>query len=148
MRETTTQKAIIDYLKKIGWGTSIDANELKEHGVDIRVRYDRYPRYWWIEVKGDPSTKAKYPDGQRHKYFEVAIGQIITRMHLKAKYRFGIGFPESFKDLVKEHLTYNVCTQLNLYVFLVANKNNVELLDWRDIKAQHDQKNVRRKNNR
>jgi len=59
--EDFVQKSLIKYLKQNGWGKSLKSSELWEQGVDIKVRNDKFARYWLIEAKGDPSIKAKSP---------------------------------------------------------------------------------------
>lgn len=140
LTEDFVQEQIIKHLTSNGWSTSLKAKTLKEHGVDIKVRNDKVSRYWLIEVKGDASPTAKYPKSHREVNFNLAIGQIITRMQTtgtrayKYRYKYGIGYPASFKDLVMRRLPYDVCDKLNLYVFLVDENGAVEMLGWRDLK--------------
>jgi len=140
LREKFVQDSIIEYLYKNGWSKKMRAKGLKEHGVDIKVQNDKVSRYWLIEVKGDASPKAKYPRSHREVNFNLAIGQIITRMHTtggrsyKYRYKYGIGYPSTFKDIVTRRLPYDVCDKLNLYIFFVDAKGNVEMLDWKKLK--------------
>lgn len=140
LTEDFVQKQIIQYLNKNGWNTSLKSKGLKEHGVDIKVRNNKFSRYWLIEVKGDASPNAKYPRSHREVHFNLALGQIITRMQTngvrtyKYRYKYGIGYPESFKNLVLRRLPYDVCDKLNLYIFFVGEKGTVEMLTWKDLK--------------
>lgn len=140
LTEDFVQEQIIMYLTNNGWSTSLKSKSLKEHGVDIKVRNDKFSRYWLIEVKGDASQNAKYPKSHREVNFNLAVGQIVTRMQTtgarvyKYRYKYGIGYPASFKDLVIRRLPYDVCDKLNLYVFLVDESGTVEKLGWRDLK--------------
>lgn len=140
LSEDFVQEKIIEYLKKEGWSTSLRAKGLKEHGVDIKVRNDKFSRYWLIEVKGDASPKAKYPRSHREVNFNLALGQIITRMQTggakgyKYRYKYGVGYPASFKEHVLRRLAYDVCDKLNLYVFFANEEGLVEVYDWKKIR--------------
>lgn len=139
LSEEFVQKSIIEYLSRNGWGTLLKIKTTKEHGVDIKVRNNRFARYWLIEVKGDASKTAKYPRSHREVHFNLALGQILTRMGSQGKrgykygYKYGVGYPASYRDLVIRRLPYAVCFKLNLYVFLVSVNGSVELLKWRDL---------------
>lgn len=140
LTEPFVQDNIIYYLKKQGWNSSLKSKGLNEIGVDIKVRNNKFSRYWLIEVKGDPSEKVKSPSGSRNSSFNSALGQIVTRMHTNRKraykygYKYGVGFPSSFRKMVLKKLPYDVCDKLNLYVFFVNSKGEVEELDHRKIK--------------
>lgn len=140
MTEDFVQEAIIKYLTKNGWNTNLKSKTLKEHGVDIKVRNNKFARYFLIEVKGDAGPNAKYPRSHREVHFNLALGQIITRMKTdgrrayKYRYKYGVGYPVSFKDLVVRRLPYDVCDKLNLYVFFVDDNKRVEVLSWKDLK--------------
>lgn len=144
LTEDFVQKQIIQYLIKNGWNTSLKSKNLKEHGVDIKVRNDKFSRYWLIEVKGNASPNAKFPKSHREVHFNLALGQIITRMQTngvrayKYRYKYGIGYPESFKNLVLRRLPYDVCDKLNLYIFFVNEKGTVEMLTWKDLKKSQN----------
>jgi len=140
LTEDFVQAKIIEYLTNHGWSKSLRSKTLKEHGVDIKVRNDKVSRYWLIECKGDASPTAKYPKSHREVNFNLALGQIITRMQTmgtrayKYRYKYGVGYPTSFKEIVLRRLSYDVCDKLNLYVFFVNEAGVVELFDWRNIK--------------
>jgi len=144
LTEDFVQEKIIDHLKSEGWSTSLRAKNLKEHGVDIKVRNDKFSRYWLIECKGDASPKAKYPRSHREVNFNLALGQIITRMQTngtrsyKYRYKYGVGYPASFKEIVLRRLSFDVCDKLNLYVFFVQESGEVEQYDWRSIKEYQE----------
>ncbi len=144
LTEDFVQAKIIEYLKSQGWSKSLKAKNLKEHGVDIKVRNDKFARYWLIEVKGDASPRAKYPRSHREVNFNLALGQIITRMQTngargyKYRYKYGVGYPSSFKELVLRRLSFDVCDKLNLYIFFVDENGAVEQYDWKDIKGYQD----------
>jgi hypothetical protein len=139
--EDFVQKTLIKYLELNGWSKSLKGAELWEHGVDIKVRNNKFSRYWLIEVKGDPSLKVKSPSGSQSSSFNSALGQIITRMHrngargYKYGYKYGIAFPNSFKKMVIRKMPFDVMDKLNLYLFFVDDLENVEEIDWKQLKA-------------
>ncbi len=140
LTEDFVQDCVVKYLAEKGWGKSLKAANLWEQGVDIKVRNDRYARYWLIEVKGDPSIKVKSPAGSRSSSFNSAVGQIITRMHTNGKsmykyrYKYGVAFSMYFYDMVIRKLPYDVMNKLNLYVFFVDKKGEVLEIDHREMK--------------
>jgi len=140
LTETFVQESLVRYLADNGWNGSLKGAELWEHGVDIKVRNDKFSRYWLIEVKGDPSAKVKNPSGSRSSSFNSALGQIITRMNRSGKrsykygYKYGIAFPASFRKMAIKKLPFDVMDKLNLYLFFVDSKSNVEEIDWKTMK--------------
>lgn len=140
LTEKFVQDSIIEYLFRKGWSRNLRSKTEKEHGVDIKVRNNKFSRYWLIEVKGDASSEAKYPSSHREVNFNLALGQILTRMKsdgkrgYKYRYKYGVGYPVSFKDLILRRLPFDVCDKLNLFVFLVNESGKVELYDWKQLK--------------
>lgn len=140
LSEKFVQDAIVEYISRKGWSRNLRAKGLKEHGPDIKVRNNKYSRYWLIEVKGDASLEAKYPRSHIEVNFNLALGQIITRMGssgkrgYKYRYKYGVGYPASFKKVVLRRLPYDVCDKLNLYVFFVNSNKVVEMYDWKRIR--------------
>lgn len=138
--EDFVQSHLIKHLELKGWSKSLKSAELWEQGVDIKVRNDRFSRYWLIEAKGDPSMKVKNPSGSMSSSFNSAVGQIITRMHregargYKYGYKYGIAFPSSFRKMVLRKIPFDVMDKLNLYVFFVDGSGEVEEIDWKSIK--------------
>ncbi len=145
LTEKFVQDSIIEYLFRKGWSRNLRSRSVDEHGVDIKVRNNNFARYWLIECKGDASKLAKYPRSHREVCFNLALGQIVTRMKSNGKrgykygYKYGVGFSSAFEDLVIRRLPFNVADKLNLYVFLVDSKGKVTLYDWRKLK-QHQLK--------
>lgn len=140
LTEDFVQKNLIIYLEQEGWSTSLKSAELWEHGVDIKVRNNKFSRYWLIEAKGDPSESVKSPGGSRSSSFNSALGQIVTRMHRDGKrvykygYKYGIAFPISFKTMAIKKLPFDVMDKLNLFLFFVDAKGEVEVIDWKLMK--------------
>ncbi|MCF7843516.1 hypothetical protein K9M47_01315 [Candidatus Gracilibacteria bacterium] len=139
--EDFVQIALIKHLEVNGWSKSLQSSELWEQGVDIKVRNNKYSRYWLIEAKGDPSIKVKNPSGSQSSSFNSALGQIITRMHRNGKsgykygYKYGVAFPASFRKMVLRKIPFDVMDKLNLYLFFVDKTGNVEELDWKKVKV-------------
>ncbi len=140
IKEDFVQNSVIKHLQKNGWSKSLQSKELWEQGVDIKVRNDKFSRYWLIEAKGDPSIKVKSPLGSMSSSFNSALGQIITRMHTNGKrgykyrYKYGIAFPLSFKKMVSRKTPFDVMDKLNLYLFFVDKFGCVEEISWKQIK--------------
>lgn len=151
MTEPFVREKIEGYLKEKGWGDNLQKCDLRSRGVDIRVKKEKpkkYGRYWLIEAKGDPGPNVRSPSGSRSSSFNSAVGQIITRMHTKRKkykqgyhgFKYGIGFPSSFKRKVLNNLPYYVSEKLNIYVFFVNSRGKVEEYDHNKIKDFQNKK--------
>lgn len=93
MKERFVRRAIINYLSRKGWDRGLREKETAEHGVDIKVRHNKYGRYFFIETKGE--SKSKSANSYRETAFVYSLGQIVTRMKSGARYYYGIGLPES-----------------------------------------------------
>lgn len=151
IKEPFVINSLIEYLRLNGWSKSLRSAELWEQGVDIKVRNDRFSRYWLIEAKGDPSEEVKSPGGSMSSSFNSAVGQIITRMHSKGKrgykyrYKYGVSFPASFRKMILKKMPFDVMDKLNLYLFFVNKTNrigeNVEEIDWKKLKDIKFKKN-------
>jgi hypothetical protein len=139
LSEKFVQDSIVEYLFRKGWSRNLRKKTEKEKGVDIKVRHNKYARYWLIETKGE-SKNAKNPYSSLESNFYHALGQIISRMWTRGKrgykygYKYGVGYPCSLRNKVMKNLPYDVCDKLNLYVFLVDSQKKVELLDWKKLK--------------
>jgi hypothetical protein len=140
IKEDFVQKRLITYLEKQGWSKSLQSAELWEHGVDIKVRNNKFSRYWLIEAKGDPSESVKSPGGSRSSSLNSALGQILTRMHRNGKrvykygYKYGIALPHSFRGMAIKKIPFDVMDKLNLFIFFVDSRGVVEEIDWKTMK--------------
>jgi hypothetical protein len=133
MDEKFIRRAVINYLSKIGYDRRLREKETHEHGLDIKVRHNQYPRYFLVEVKGDPDIKkVKHLHSRREVSFVYALGQIVSRMGYKAKYKYGLGFPEGYFNKIKTRMSPILLKKLNLYVFLVNEKGKVKEINWRN----------------
>lgn len=122
MKEEFVQKNILNYLKKIGFSKNLKESKLHGHGVDIKVRHEKYGRYYLIEVKG-----ADNPSNEEVAFVH-AIGQIITRMNTTGatRYYYGIGLPERSAKIALRRLPYQIAKKLLLHVFSVNKKGEVK----------------------
>ncbi len=141
--EAFVQESMIRYLTNKGYSKSMDYKGLSEAGVDIRVRHKDYSRFFLIECKGG-AIKAKSVSGTESVNFTMGLGQIIQRIHsktiptaAKGAYKYGVAYPAHFKEKHLWKLHYNVCRQLNLYVFFVDMDGNVEEYNWQRIKKEY-----------
>lgn len=139
--ESFIQKAVLNHLKENNY--SIGApKELWEHGVDIKMRNASYSRYWLIEVKGGSNSKNKKSVDTNN--FVFGLGQIVTRIQSttdpQAKTgsdKYGVAYPYYFKKyLERKRLHWNLCKNLNLYIFLVKESGEVEKYNWKRIKDE------------
>jgi hypothetical protein len=133
LTESHVRTAVLFWLRRKGYAIT-DPKEQAEHGVDIRARHLKYPRYFLVETKGDP-IKSKKPDGTRTSCFWVAVGQIATRMDTSALYHYGIAFPDTFHKKVV-NLPWQFCKKNRLSIFLVDENKKVKHLTWKDLKTR------------
>ena len=137
LSEVFVEKCIINWLFQKGYSKGLNLKDISAHGVDIKVRHKDYPRYYFVEVKGDPNPKThKYPSSAREVNFNYALGQILTRMKTKSSDHYAIAFPESFSKKVISRLPWLVCKKLNLNVFIVDNAGQVRNLTWKQLKKE------------
>lgn len=88
--EKFVKQSIIKWLFRNNWGRNLEVGELRDRGVDIRVRHNDYARYFLIETKGE--GKIRQAD---EVAFVYSLGQIITRMKAgRSRYYYGLGLPE------------------------------------------------------
>ena len=131
--ERFVRRAIINYLARKGWDRGLREKETAEHGVDIKVRHNRYARYFFIETKGESSSKSA--KSGREVAFVYSLGQIITRMKAgNARYYYGIGLPESAAKIAMRRIPWQVAKKLLLYVFSVDDHGKVRQYSWKELK--------------
>jgi len=131
--EDFVQRAIIKYLSQNEWGTNLQFGGLREKGVDIKVRHNRYSRYFLIECKGEGSRPQ-----MDENYFVYSLGQLITRMNTtgRTRYYYGLGLPLSSAKIALRRLPWQVAKRLLLYVFSVDRKGKVKKYDWQGLKKK------------
>lgn len=122
---------INNWLYRNGWGTNLKVGELRDRGVDIRVRHNRFPRYFLIETKGE--GKIKQGD---EVAFIYSLGQIITRMKTggSTRYYYGLGLYETAAKIAFRRLPWQVAKKLLLFIFSVNNQGKVKQYSWKDLK--------------
>jgi hypothetical protein len=132
--ERFVRRAIINYLARKGWDRGLREKETLEHGVDIKVRHNKYSRYFFIETKGESSSKSA--KSVREVAFVYSLGQIITRMKAgEARYYYGLGLPETSARIAIRRLPWQVAKKLLLYVFSVDKRGKVKQHSWKALKA-------------
>lgn len=130
MSEKFVKQAIIKWLFRNGWGRNLEAGELRDRGVDIKVRNNKFSRYFLIETKGE--GKIRQAD---EVAFVYSLGQIVTRMKVgAARYYYGLGLPESSARIAIRRLPWQVAKKLLLYVFAVNKNSKVKQYSWRELK--------------
>jgi len=131
--EKFVRRAIIKYLERKGWARNLREKERLEQGVDIRVRHNKYSRYFLIETKGESSAKSA--KSMQETNFVYSLGQIITRMKAgKARYYYGLGLPESSAKIAVRRLPWQAAKKLLLYIFSVDKTGRVKQYSWQDLK--------------
>lgn len=133
MNEDQVRNAVVVQLGRMNWRVNA-IKTLKEHGVDIEACHNRYGRRFLIETKGDPSSHVKSPRAGRDVRFTLALGQILTRMQPTTGYYYGIGFPDSYRDMILKRMSWQVAKHLKLHFFLVRNATTVDVVRWKDLK--------------
>lgn len=128
--EKFVKQSIIKWLFRNGWGRNLEVGELRDRGVDIRVRHNNYARYFLIETKGE--GKIRQAD---EVAFIYSLGQIITRMKAgQARYYYGLGLPEVSAKIAIRRIPWQVAKKLLLYIFSVDKSGKVKQYSWQDLK--------------
>ena len=129
--EKFVKQAIVKWLFRNGWGRNLEIGELRDKGVDIKVRNNKFSRYFLIETKGE----SKIRQGQEVA-FVYSLGQIITRMKAggSTRYYYGLGLPESSAKIAVRRIPWQVAKKLLLYIFSVNKTGKVKQYSWQDIK--------------
>jgi len=131
--EQFVKNRIITWLGKNNW-RCVEISEEGRHGVDIKAKHNKYPRYYYIETKGEPDKNVKHPSSRMEVNFVYALGQILLRMKTKSRNYYAIGLPKNYSKKVKSRLSSNICKKLNLHIFLVNSEGNIERLTWKNLK--------------
>lgn len=135
MTEEFVKNAIIRFLSRSEWGTNLQFGTLREPGVDIKVRHNRYSRYFLIECKGQGAGRSS-----SEVSFVYSLGQIISRMKSNGttRYYYGLGLPEKSAKIALRRLPWQVAKKLLLYVFSVTAEGKVTRYAWQDLKVAQD----------
>jgi len=131
--EKFVRRAIRDWLFRNKWGRNYVEKETHEQGVDIKVCHNRYSRYFFIETKGESSSKSAKSVAETN--FVFSLGQIITRMNVgSARYYYGIGLPASSARIAARRIPWQIAKKLLLYVFSVSADGKVTQYSWKELK--------------
>lgn len=134
LSEKYVRRQIIKYLERKGWARNLREKETSEWGVDIKVRHNKYPRYFLIETKGESASKSAKSVAETA--FVYSLGQIITRMKAGAsRYYYGIGLPESSARIAIRRIPWQAAKKLLLYVFSVDKIGKVKQYSWKELKS-------------
>lgn len=132
--ERNVRRAVIRWLARQGYARNLREKETAERGVDIQVRHNQYPRYFRLEIKGEPGRTTRYAGSLRSAYVVQALGQLVTRMGTAARYRYGLGFPETYRSVILRRLPWRFCKAANLCVLLVSATGKVSCVTWRELR--------------
>lgn len=131
--ERFVRRCIINYLARKGWDRGLREKETTEHGVDIKVRHNKYARYFFIETKGGSTSKSA--KSVREVAFVCSLEQIITRMKVgNARYYYGLGLAESSAAIAIRRIPWQIAKKLLLFIFSVREDGKVKLYDWKELK--------------
>jgi len=138
--EEFVKRAIIKFLSRKGWGTGLEYGGLHDKGVDIKVRHNKYSRYFLIETKGEGSEKSNSRKSQAETHFVFGLGQIITRMNTggSTRYYYGLGLPESSAKIALRRLPWQLAKKLLFHVFSVNHAGNVHQYSWQELKKMQE----------
>lgn len=132
--EKFVRRSIIKYLERKGWARNLREKETFEAGVDIRVRHNKYPRYFLIETKGESASKSARQVSE--VAFIYSLGQIITRMKAgRARYYYGLGLPEVSAKIAIRRLPWQIAKKLLLYIFSVDRNGKVKQYSWKELQS-------------
>jgi len=120
IKEDFVQNAVIKWLSKNDWRIMTLAT-LREKGVDIKARHNKYSRYYLIEAKGSKNKSSE------EVAFVYSLGQIITRMNTsgKTRYYYGLALPKGSADRAIRRVPFQIAKKLLLHIFSIDKKGNV-----------------------
>lgn len=132
LSETFVKNAVIQWLSKNGWG-HFEFDELHTHGVDIKAKNVRYGRYFFIEAKGQGTSRSG-----NEVAFVYSLGQIITRMKDGGSTRnyYGLALPADSAKIALRRIPWQVAKKLLLYVFSVSATGKITKYSWKELKAK------------
>jgi len=131
LSEKFVKQSIIKWLFRNGWGRNLEVGELRDQGVDIKVRNNKFSRYFLIETKGEGKTRQV-----NESTFVHSLGQIITRMKTggTTRYYYGLGLPESSAKIAIRRVPWQVAKKLLFYIFSVSKDGKVRQYTWQNLK--------------
>jgi hypothetical protein len=133
LSEDFVKNSVIKWLSANGW-VYFQFGGLRDKGVDIKAKHQKYSRYFFIEAKGE--GKIRQAD---EVAFVYSLGQIITRMKTdkSTRYYYGLALPGSSAKIALRRLPWQVAKKLLLYVFTVSKNGKVIQYSWRDLKESN-----------
>jgi len=133
LSEDFVKNSVIKWLSANGWGY-FQFGGLRDKGVDIKAKHQKYSRYFLIEAKGE--GKIRQAD---EVAFVYSLGQIITRMKTdkSTRYYYGLALPESSAKIALRRLPWQIAKKLLLYVFAVGKNGKVIQYSWKDLKENN-----------
>jgi len=137
--EEFVKRAMIKWLTRNEWGTNLEFGDLRDKGIDIRVRHNRYSRYFLVETKGEGTTKWWRSSNETN--FVYGLGQLITRMKTGAtRYYYGLALPESTAKIAVCRVPWQAAKKLLIYVFSITRDEKVKQYTWQDLKKIQNKK--------
>ena len=94
-------------------------------GPDIKVRHAKTGHYFIVEAKGEGAGEAK---GAKMESMIGAIGQLTLRFTSHQGRRYGLAFPDKWRQRAIGKLTEPVVSLLRLHLFFVGPDGRVDHL--------------------
>lgn len=127
--EDFVKNAVTTWLSNNNWKIAKLAT-LRGRGVDIKMKHNKYGRYFFIEAKGSKDNSSA------ESAFVHSLGQIITRMDTtgQTKYYYGLALPKVAANKAVKRIPHQIARKLSLHVFSVDEKGNVIRYQPKDLK--------------
>ena len=131
LSEKFVRRAMRDWLFRNSWGRNYKEKETHEKGVDIQVKNNKWPGFFFIETKGESKNRA---GGE--VAFVYGLGQIVTRMKIvdRYAYNYGLALPESIAKIAIRRTPWRLTRELCLHIFSVNRNGKVKKYSWQDLK--------------
>ena len=135
--EKFVKQSIIKWLFRSGWGRNLEVGELRDQGVDIRVKNNKVSRFFLIETKGEGKTRQV-----SESTFVHSLGQIITRRKTggTTRYYYGLGLPELSAKIALRRIPWQIAKKLYLIILSVNQREDVIEYDWTSLKKFQNKK--------
>ena len=137
LTEKFVKQSIIKWLFRNGWDRNLEVGELRDQGVDIRVKNNKVSRFFLIETKGEGKTRQV-----NESTFVHSLGQIITRMKTggTTRYYYGLGLPELSAKIALRRIPWQIAKKLYLIILSVNQREDVIEYDWTSLKKFQNKK--------
>ena len=132
LAEKFVKQSITKWLFRNGWGRNLEVGELRDQGVDIRVKNNKVSRFFLIETKGEGKTRQI-----NESTFVHSLGQIITRMKTggTTRYYYGLGLPEASAKIAIRRVPWQIAKKLLFYIFSVDKIGKVKQYSWKELQG-------------